>query len=219
MSMRTRFGVGLLVISAGCGPASRNEEANRQMEQGAQQIQRGAETMAAGAKRGASEMASGVQEMARGLRQMAQGSATPVPYESLVAFVPEIPGWTRSEPRGENLSRPIAYARAEARYTQGTSRVRLEIIDTALSQILIAPVSMFLAAGYAERSTDGFKRAATIGGHPGAEDWNTRSRRGEVMVLVANRFLVKARGDDVTGVEVVRQAVEAVDLGKLAALK
>jgi hypothetical protein len=38
-------------------------------------------------------------------------------------------------------------------------------------------------------------------------------------VLVANRFLVKASGDDVAGVEVVRQAVERVDFGKLAALK
>jgi len=219
MTMRRPFGLGFLVIATACGSSPRTDQAARQVEQGAQQVQRGAETMAAGAKRGAAEMAGGVQEMARGLRQMAQGSATPVPFEALVALLPELPGWTRSEPRGENISRPVAYARAEARYSASEGRVRLEIVDTALSQLLIAPVSMFFAEGYAERSTDVFKRAATVRGHPGSEEWNARTRRGEVMVLVARRYLVKAAGDDVAGIDVVRRAVEAVDLGNLATLK
>ena len=210
----------LLVGAAACGSSSpRADQAARQAAQGAEQVQRGAETIAAGAKRGAAEIAGGVREVAWGLRQMAQGSVTPVPFEALAALLPEVAGWARSEPRGENVSHPMAYARAEARYSAGESRLRLEIVDTALSQTLIAPVSMFFARSYAERSTDGFKRAASIGSHPGTEDWNTRTRRGEVMALVSNRFLVKAAGDDVSGLDMVRRAVEAVDLGKLAALK
>ena len=175
--------------------------------------------MAAGAKRGATEMARGLEQMARGIQQMAQGSATAVPFEALVALLPEISGWSRTEPRGETVSRPVTYSRAEARYSMGEGRLRLEITDTAFSPVLIAPVKMFLAPGYAERSADGFKRAATIGGHPATEDWNARSKHGEVTVLVGERFLVKASGDDVPSVDVVRKAVEAVDLGKLAALK
>ena len=219
--MTPRAWIVAALLSAGaCGSQpARDEQAAQQVEQGAQQVQRGAETMAEGAKRGATDMAQGLQQMARGLQQMAQGSATAVPFEALVALIPEIPGWTRSEPRGENVSRPIAYSRAEVRYTMGEGRLHLEITDTARSEILIAPVAMFMGPGYAERSTDGFKSATTVGGYPAAEDWNRRSRRGEVTVLVANRFLVKASGDDVAGVEVVRQAVERVDFGKLAALK
>jgi hypothetical protein len=211
--MRRSIATAVLVIAGGCGSPSRTDQAVRQVEQSAAQVQRGAETMVAAAKRGASEM------MASGVRPTALNGATPVPFEALVALVPEMPGWTRTEPRGENISRPVAYARAEARYSQGGGRVRLEIVDTALSPILVAPVSMFFAAGYAERSPDGFKRAAAIGGHPGAEDWNSRTRRGEVMTLVTRRFLVKATAEDVSGVDVARQTVEAVDLGKLAALK
>jgi len=209
-----------LLVAGACGsPPARNDQATKQVEQGARQMQQGAETMAEGARRGATEMARGLEQMARGLQQMTQGSATAVPFEALVALLPEIPGWTRTEPRGETVSRPVTYSRAEARYSMGESRLQLVITDTALSPILIAPVKMFLAAGYAERSLDGFKRAATIGVHPATEDWNARSKRGEVTALVGDRFLVKASGDDVPSLDVVRKAVEAVDLGKLAALK
>ena len=206
---------------AACGRSeqARNDEATRQIEKGAQQVQRGAGTMAEGARQGSAEMAEGLQQMAQGLRQMAQESATPVPVESLIALLPEIPGWTRSEPRGESVTAPMAHSRAEARYTTGESRLTLAIADTALSGILTAPLAMFLKSGYAERDGDGFKRATTVAGHPGVEDWNTPSKRGEVTVLVADRFVIKATAHDVPSIDVVRKAVETVDIGKLAALK
>ncbi len=217
---RTAIVPGVVLLLAGCGSApAPAEQAARQIEQGAGQVQRAAGTIAAGAQRGAAEAAAGLKQMAQGVKLSAQAAVAPVPFESLTALVPDLPGWTRSEPRGENVSTPVAYARVETRYRQDESRLRLEITDTALSQILLAPVGMFLGAGYHERSTDGFKRAEPIGGHPGAIDWNTRSRRGEVIVLVAHRFLVKAVGDDVPGIEVVRQAAQAVDFGALASLK
>ncbi len=210
-----------LVSMAACGGSEppRNEEAVRQVEKGAEQMQQGAEKGAEGARQGSAEMAQGLQQMARGLQQMAQGSTTAVPFESLMVFLPEIPGWTRSEPKGESVSTPMAYSRAEARYTMGKSRLTLEIADTALSQLLTAPLAMFLSSGYAERSSDGFKRAMTLKGHPGMEDWNEPSKRGEVTVLVAQRFTIKGTGHDVASIDVVRAAVDTVDIGKLATLK
>ena len=152
---------------------------------------------------------------------MAQGSATAVPFESLVALLPEMAGWKRGEPKGEEVSTPIfiSISRAEARYEMGDSTMTIEITDTALSQMLIAPLAMFFHPGYAERSPNGFKRATKIAGHPAVEDWNSRSKRGEVTVLVASRFLLKASGDDVASIDVARKAAESVDIGKLAALK
>jgi hypothetical protein len=210
-----------LVMTTACGGAegTRNEQAARQIEQGAEKIQQGAETMAEGAKRGSADMAAGLQQMAQGLQQMAQGAAKAVPYESLIALLPEIPGWTRGEPKGESVTAPMAFSRAEARYTNDGGRMTVEITDTALSQFLIAPISMFLSSGYAEQSTDGFKRATRVAGQPGFESWSTPSRRGEVTVFVASRYLVKASADDVADVATARQAVEAVDFGKLAALQ
>ena len=201
------------------GGAAESDAARQQMEQGAGKVQQGAQTIAEGAKEGSAEMAAGLQQMAGGLKEMARQSATPVPFEALVPLLPEIPGWTRGEPRGESETLPMAYSRAEARYTSGDRVLTMEITDTALSQFLLAPLSMFLTSGYAERSSDGFKRSVTIGGHPGFEDWNAPARRGQVTVVVGGRYVVEASADDVDGVEVARQAVDAVDLSRFARLQ
>jgi hypothetical protein len=164
-------------------------------------------------------MAAGVQQLARGFQQMAQGSTTSVDFEQLQALLPTIDGWTQADARGEQLSMPVAYSRAEAVYHQDDSRIELEITDTALNQLLLAPMSMFLASGFSERSSEGFKRSAQIGGQPGLEEWNSGSHRGEVTAVVASRFIVTARGRDVTDLALVRKAVEAVDFAKLTALR
>ncbi len=220
--MRFRaFVASAAVVIAACGGSERREaeEAAKAVEQGAEQMKQAAEQMAKGAQESSAQMAQGLQQMAQGFQQMAQGAAKPVDYEQLKASLPEISGWTMSDARGEQVNMPVAISRAEAKYTKDQSRVELEIVDTALSQLLLAPMSMFLASGYSERSDDGFKRAAKIAGQPGMEDWNTRSRRGEVTAVVANRFIVKATGHQVENIDTVRSAVEAVDISKLAALK
>jgi hypothetical protein len=210
-----------VVVAAACGRSEQQqaEEAAKQLEQGAEKMAEAAEQMAKGAQDSSAQMAQGLQQMAQGFQQMAQGAAKPVDFEQLKAALPEINGWTMSDARGEQVNMPVAISRAEARYSRDQSRVELEIVDTALSQLLLAPMSMFLASGYSERSDDGFKRAAKIAGQPGMEDWNSQTRRGEVTAVVENRFIVKATGHQVDNIETVRGAVEAVDLAKLASLK
>lgn len=205
-----------------CGRGDRTAEsdtARQQVEQGAGKVQQGAQTIAEGAKKGSAEMAAGLQQMAGGLKEMARQSAKPVPFEALMPLLPEIPGWSRGEPRGESGTMPMAYSRVEARYTSGDRVLTMEITDTALSQFLLAPLSMFLASGYAERSNDGFKRSVTVGGHPGFEDWNAQARRAHVTVVVGGRYVVEASADDVDGIDVARQAVDAVDLSRFARLQ
>jgi Ni/Co efflux regulator RcnB len=214
----------VLVVSAfvgACGSSQQQqaEEAAKKMEQGAQQMQKAAEQMAKDAQGSSAEMAAGLQQMAQGFQQMAQGTAKPVDFEQLKGVLPEVNGWTRTNPRGEQVNMPVAISRAEARYTKDNSRVELEIVDTALSQLLLAPVSMFLGSGYSERSDDGFKRAAKVGGQPGFEEWNNDDKRGEVTAVIANRFIVKGTGHQVESLDTVRGVVEAVDLGKLGSLK
>ena len=211
--------VSAFVVACGSSQQQQAEEAAKKMEQGAQQMQKAAEQMAKDAQGSSAEMAAGLQKMAQGFQQMAQGTAKPVDFEHLKNALPEIGGWTRTNPRGEQVNMPVSISRAEARYTKDKSRVELEIVDTALSQLLLAPVSMFLGSGYSERSDDGFKRSAKVAGQPGFEEWNSENKRGEVTAVVGNRFIVKGTGHQVENIETVRGVVEAVDLGKLAALK
>lgn len=208
-----------LVVACSGSQQQQAEEAAKKMEEGAAQIQKAAEQMAKDAQGSSGQLAQGLQQMAQGFQQMAQGSAKPVDYELLKGALPQVSGWSMGNARGEQVNMPVAISRAEAQYTKDNSRVELEIVDTALSQLLMAPMSMFLAAGYSERSDDGFKRAAKVGGQPGFEEWNAGDKRGEVTAVVANRFIVKGTGHDVANIDAVRGVVESVDLGKLATLK
>jgi hypothetical protein len=214
---------GLVVVSAaGCGKSAEQkqaEDAAKNIQEGAKTMQQGADQMAKSATQSSDQMAQGLTQMAQGFKQMAQGSAKSVDYEELKALLPDVDGWARSDVKGEQGTMPVAYSRAEARYQKDDGRVELEIEDTALSQMLLAPMSMFLASGYSERSDDGFKRAAKIGGSPGMEDWKINSKHGEVTAVVGNRFVVTGRGNDIASLDPVRKIVESVSFSKLAALK
>ena len=146
-------------------------------------------------------------------------SAKSVAFEELVALLPEAAGWTRSKPRGEQITMGVEMSRAEAEYDKGDSSIDLDITDSAFNQVLLAPLATYLAKGYSERSNEGYRKAAPIGGHPALETWNSDSRRAEVTVVVGNRFVVQAVGHNVDGAGPVRALAQAVDFGRLAALK
>lgn len=219
--MRRAITSALLLALAACSSSQQPppQDASKKVEAGAKQFQQGAQQLAEGARSSSEQMARGLQQMAQGFQQMAQGSAKAIDFEELKAMLPELDGWTRSDTKGEQLTMPVAYSRAETRYRNDASRIELEITDTAFSQLLLAPLSMFFSAGYSERSDDGFKRATKIGGQPGMEEWNARSHRGEVTAVCGSRFVVKATGHDIDSLDVVRKVVESVDLAKLAAIK
>lgn len=220
MIKRTALVSVMLAATVACGQSEQErqaEEAARQIQEGAQAVQRGAEQMAQG---GAAQLNQGLQQMAQGLQQMGQNaSVKAVNFEALKELLPTVGGWEQSNARGQELSAPIAYSRAEAQYRNGDARIELQISDSGGSQILIAPFSMLLAAGYSERSDDGFKRSTTINGSPAVEEWNNGSKHGEVTMVVGSRFIVQATGNDVADLAPVRQLVEAVDATKLGALK
>lgn len=160
-------------------------------------------------------MAKGMEQMAQGFQQLTQGSAKPVDFEQLITVLNDVDGWERSEPRGEQMNMPVSYSTAEARYQKGESQVYVQIQDSALSQLLIAPFSMFLRSGFEERSSDGYKRYAEFNGYPGLEEWKTRQNNGEVTVIVDKRFIVTARGTDVDSLDPVKGVLRSLGLNKL----
>lgn len=210
--------VGCVAAAMGCGSSEERqaEEAADQVREGAEQVQRSAEEMA---ESGAEGMAAGLQQMAQGFQQMAQNQGEVVDFEVLKEALPQVDGWTQSNARGEQMSMPIRHSRAEARYSRGDSTVELEITDSAMNQLLLAPISMFMASGFSERSDEGFKRSASIAGHPGMEEWNSESNRGEVTVVVGKRFIVQATGYDVEELAAVHQILGAIDMSKLSSLE
>lgn len=214
-------GTFVLAVAAACGKSQEQKQAEetaaaaKQMADGAQKMAEGAQGAAAGAQQGMAQMMQGLQQMAQG----AQGNTKPVDYERLKELIPELGGWERSGLKGQQTTMGISVSTAEAHYKKGDASLKLQITDTSFSKMVLAPFMMFARAGYSERSDDGYKKGITLASYPGFESWEKGSKRGEVNLLVADRFLVNAEGDEVDSTEPARQLVQAVDLKKLSGLK
>ncbi len=203
MQVRTLTALSLVVV-AGCGSRLKGRAAGRHSH-------------ACPNGRGSGSVSA--RREGRGAGERRLPSAKAVAFEELIALLPEPAGWTRSKPRGEQISMGMDMSRAHGDYEKGESSIDLEITDSSFNQLFLAPLTTYLAKGYSERTNDGYRKAAPVGGHPAFETWNSDSRRAEVIVVVANRFVVQATGRNVDSAEPVRALAQAVDFSRLAALK
>jgi hypothetical protein len=113
----------------------------------------------------------------------------------------------------------VPYAIAHGRYSRDTTTIDLEIKDSALSQVLLGAETMFMASGFDERSSDGYRKAITIKNCPGYEEWNATGKTAELTLIVAGRFVVHGKGRDIANLDPVRAIVQAVNLVQLGKLK
>jgi hypothetical protein len=188
-------------------------------EKQAEQIQKSADQM----QKGAEGMAKGLEDMAKGLGAMAgdpnQKPVAPVSFHDLQTVVPDLPGWERGKPTGERMTSPVTYSQTSVTYTKGDATIDHKIVDSALNQLLVAPYTMFLAAGYEKETDDGYEKSVTIGEYPGWEKWDSSGKSGELNAIVAKRFIVQIEGHGIDDPKVLHELMERTDLKKLAGLK
>jgi len=143
----------------------------------------------------------------------------PVSFNALLPLLPEAPaGFTAAgEPRGETTqAMGFKISEVERSYTKGDQHLQIKIVDGAYNSLIYAGVTM--AAQFARESTEGFEKGVTIDGNPGIEKWNKSSKRGEIDVVVAKRFLVSIDASPVEA-DFARSVYNSLDKAKLAALK
>lgn len=213
--------VSALVVLVACGGASRPEEAAKRFEQGAKEIEQAANNGGANAE----QFAKGLESMAKGLGALAGGDPNakpvdPVSFRDLMTVFPESFGdWQRSKPTGERMSSPVNFSEAQVRYTKGDAEIELKITDSALNQMLIAPFSMFLTAGYEKETERGYEKSVKVGEFPGWEEWSSEDKDGELHAIVDKRFIVEIDGRNIEDPKVLHQMAAAMDLKKLSGLK
>lgn len=145
---------------------------------------------------------------------------TTIPHETLKPFLPTLPGWTRGEISGETTNAMgISISRVEANYEKGSANMSYEIMDSSLNPTITMPFQMAAKMGMVEQTGDGYTKGVMFSGFPAIETWSPSSKSGELGLLVGGRFLVKVNGNSVESIDVIRNAINAVDLKKLAALK
>lgn len=145
-------------------------------------------------------------------------AAGAVPATQLQAL---LPGALGALPRTEVSSASggaagIGGSHAQARYEAGESRVTLELTDMAAAGALAALGSAFNVQSSKQTAT-GYEKTETIDGRLTTEEWDSQSKSGKYSVVVASRFLVEARGDNVD-VNLLKGAVAAVGIERLEGL-
>lgn len=214
-----------VALTTGCGESEEQKAA----EKAAEETKEAAEALKKAAEQtGTAAAAQGMQAAAKALEGFAGAlSGTgpdgkpvePVSFQSLQTTLPEVSGWQREPPTGERMTSPVPFSQAEASYSMGDAQVEVKIIDSAFSQMLVAPWAMFLTTGYEKQTSSGYEKSVNVGGHPGFERWNSQSKDGELNLVVSKRFLVTIEGNNIADTKVLQEFAAKIDSAKLANLK
>jgi len=122
-------------------------------------------------------------------------------------------GWKAQDARSETAGAAFgAGISVEREYNKGSSSVTIQIV--ADSPMLQGLMMMFSNPMFAQ--SDGGK-LQKISGQKAIIKYDTAYKNGEIQVIVANRFLVTIRGDDVSEENIIDYA-KALDYKKIAEL-
>ena len=159
------------------------------------------------------------------LEEMMSGGETVevVNFRKLKELLPEeIDDLKRTGFSGEKTNAfGIKVSKAEGEYKSEDNKqnIKITILDMG-SMKGLAGMTAF-AWSWAEidkESDDGFERTFEYKGHKAYEKYNTKYQDGEVQVLVAKRFMVEVKGNDVP-MEKIHSALDEVNIGDLESMK
>jgi hypothetical protein len=217
--------VGLaMALTAACGKSEEQkaaEKAAEETKEAAEALKKAAESAGtAAAQQGMEGFAKAMEGVAGAMAGKTPDGKTvePVRFQDLQSALPEISGWQRGTPTGERMTSPVPFSQAEADYTMGEANISVKVVDSAFSQLLIAPWAMFLTAGYERETSDGYEKSINLGGSPGFERYNKGSKDGELNLVLAKRFLVTIEGDNIGDTKVLHDFASKIDAGKLESL-
>ncbi|MFA5964692.1 MAG: Yip1 family protein [Sphingomonas sp.] len=148
----------------------------------------------------------------------ASGHSSAVPADALQAMLPAaIAGFTRGDVETQSGGAAgINGSKAEARYTMGDQSFSLSVADVgALGSIATLGGAMNLQSS--KTTATGYEKTAMVNGSMVSEKWDNADHHGSYSTMVASRFAVDASGD-APSIDVLKQAVAAIDTGKLAGL-
>jgi hypothetical protein len=148
----------------------------------------------------------------------ATGNKTAVPVAALQAMLPaSIGSFTRGDVETQSGGiGGLNGSHAEGRYTAGDQSFRLSGADMGAVGAL-ATLGGAMNVQSSKQTATGYEKTEMVGGAMVSERWNTQSNSGSYGTMVASRFMVSAEGS-APNVDTLKQAVAAVDTGRLAAL-
>ncbi|MFK7934329.1 MAG: hypothetical protein AB8G22_12525 [Saprospiraceae bacterium] len=131
----------------------------------------------------------------------------------------EIGGAERTDAKGQrNGMFGINIAQAEGKYRDGDKRADVSIVDVGGIGLALRSMANWSQMEIDNESDDGYERTTEIDGYPALVKWNDRNQRGEIAVLVNNRFIVSIKGRNID-MDDLEDALDDIDLDDLEDLQ
>lgn len=201
----------IIITIWGCGKSSEDQPNDKQNSESEEQT-------------GGEDLDDYVENMKEMKQNMEEGKKYEVvDFRELKAFLPESIGdLKRSNAQGEkNSAMGFTISRAEADYSteDGSQRIDIEITDMTGASGLAGFAAWGWTIAEIDKETEtGYEKITTYKGHKAFEKYDSEYQSGSIEMLVASRFMVSVRGNNVP-METVKSAVDEIDVGKLAGMK
>lgn len=139
-----------------------------------------------------------------------------VNFRELKKLLPdEIGGAERTDAKGQKSGMfGINVATAEGKYRNGDKRADVTIVDIGGMGLAVMQYAQWSKFEIDNESDDGYERTTEIDGHKALVKWNSKSQRGEINVLVNDRFVVSIKGRNMD-MDDLEDALDDIDLDDL----
>lgn len=139
-----------------------------------------------------------------------------VNFRELKKMLPdEIGGAKRTDAKGQKSGMfGINVATAEGKYRDGDKRADVTIVDIGGMGLAVMQYAQWSKFEVDSESDDGYERTTEIDGHKALVKWNSKSQRGEINVLVNDRFVVTIKGRNMD-MDDLEDALDEIDLDDL----
>lgn len=200
------------------------DNSDRERDQAAEEMKKAAEQMADAGRKMSESLGDEFQDLADAMKKMGQAigdevDVEPVDFRELKELLPgRLAGMRRvGDPTGERTSVfGIKVSEASADY-EGRRNASMSVKITDLGSV--KGIGRIAKLGWAmadfERETDtGYERTFTYKGFKGHEEYDREQERGQIELIVADRFVVEIDADNIKD-DTLMDALKDLDIDQL----
>ena len=218
----------LVLFSCKSERQERIEKAAEELEEAVEKIAEAAEEMAEQLEESLGENSGNMAELLKDFNEGFNDAMSDtrkmkaINFRELKNLMPEkAAGLPRQRSKGEsNSMMGINVSEAEAiYYKEGEDpEIKIKIVDMGSMSGFMRMGAIGWAMTEFERETEnGFERTTVIDGHKAFEKYDDDRNRGEINIIIANRFLIEIRGRDV-GFKALKETASGFDFDDLISL-
>ena len=167
-----------------------------------------------GSDGGAQNLNEAANQVQEAMKQLNNGEKVEViNFRDLKEFLPDkLAGVSKTDDGGETAgAMGMTISTAEGTYEEGDQKFELKIVDTGGLGMAMMGMAAWASMTVDRESDDGYERTGTIDGYKSYEKYTKASKRGEVSVIIGNRFVVQLTGRNIS-MDDLKDAVDSLDL-------